>query len=319
MADAENPDYENWNPDYEDWNPDTDSQPPIPVPEPHNQGVLCEGNGHKPNKEVDETKQFIQRTRTIEWLQFWVNATLATVGVVAVIIYLCQLIAMSKTLREIQKQTPEIQKQAKAAQDQLAQAKADSIASGVSTAKQLALMQRQLAQQGNVVKLEQRPWIGANNITCIECSHTSSDGTLHIGALSINLQNTGKTPAIKVLVNQQLMDLTSTDPTPRYHPRAEITSRNPYDSKIIELGNRFRGVQPFVLAPNESHLEILARNLNWARKTRVSLEEEKIIYFVGEITYYSTWDNKTVHTTRFCLFNETGTEFHYCDSGNDMD
>ncbi len=182
------------NPDYEDWNPDTDSQHQVPDPQRHNQGVLPEGDEHKPNEEVEKTKQLIQETRPIEWLQFWVNAILAAVGIVAIVIYLGQLCAMKSKLSErFKSRRLKFRSRLRRLKINLAQAKAESIASGIATDQQLAIMQRQLTQQGNAMRLDQRAWVTVTAVQLTDALKVGEEATL-----TVNKKNSVKTPALDV-------------------------------------------------------------------------------------------------------------------------
>jgi uncharacterized protein YhhL (DUF1145 family) len=117
------------NPDHEDRDPNTDSKPPVPVFESHNQRVLRKANSHRAVKDKEPAERRIR-----EWLQIATNVTLVIVGIFAVCIYGGQLKVMRGQLGEIVKQYPEVQKQAKASQDSVAE------------------VERQ-------TRLDQRPWI----------------------------------------------------------------------------------------------------------------------------------------------------------------
>ncbi len=268
--------YDTENPDYEDWNPDTDSQHQVPDPQRHNQGVLPEGDEHKPNEEVEKTKQLIQETRPIEWLQFWVNAILAAVGIVAIVIYLGQLCAMNKTLREIQKQTPEIQKQAKAAQDQLAQAKAESIASGIATDQQLAIMQRQLTQQGNAMRLDQRAWVTVTAVQLTDALKVGEEATL-----TVNTKNSGKTPALDVHDYSTIV----ARPTIAEAISGEIAGK-PVSSAIFEAGGTGKLIESTSQPFKQGHIDAI-------QSGRTTL------YAVGRICYRDIFDVQ--RETRYCF------------------
>lgn len=50
----------------------------------------------------------------------------------------------------------------------------------------------------------------------------------------------------------------------------------------------------------------------------MTMGEKTVFYAVGKITYYDTRRYK-MHVGRVCLINESGVDFRFCPSGNDMD
>ena len=179
MGDAENP-------DNEATNPGSKPSPQAPAVSLDDKSVLAATEAQKGNDEVTETNELISQlmrqngeTKTIEWLQFSVNAGLAVIGIIAIYIYYGQLQVMKGQLGEIVKQYPEIQKQAKAAVDSVAE------------------IQRQ-------TRLDERPWLkiefmgdgtpgpdpSASNYI------TSTAGKPLI--TPVRITNVGKTPAFSV-------------------------------------------------------------------------------------------------------------------------
>jgi len=172
------------------------------------------GDAENTNKEnkglIDHTIESDKGTRTIEWLQLGVNAVLAAVGIVAIIIYLSQLSAMNKTLTEIEKQTPEIQRQARAAQGQLTQAKSDSAANSASLSQQIDAANRQArAAQDSARATQQqtetsaRPWIAISEISLAGPITLNMRGEATT-MVHVTAQDIGKTPAREVALIVEL-------------------------------------------------------------------------------------------------------------------
>jgi hypothetical protein len=199
MADTENP-------DYEGWNPEADSQSPIPVSDPHKQGVIRKSNSRHPEKKNEPTERRIR-----EWAQVSINFILVVVGIVAICIYWGQLEVMKGQLGEIVRQYPEIHKQAEATQGQLTQAKMDSSASSAAIAKQIGAAERQAeAAQRSLDILrsqfmqEQRPYIvpeisSIRSATWMNQSIVTSTNPEPGKAVLVNIsfQNVGKSNAIE--------------------------------------------------------------------------------------------------------------------------
>lgn len=59
---------------------------------------MGEGEAQQAGEEIKETKELIKETRTIEWLQFFVTALLALVGIIAIFVYYGQLCEMRKAI-----------------------------------------------------------------------------------------------------------------------------------------------------------------------------------------------------------------------------
>jgi hypothetical protein len=104
MGDAENPNQTTPNP-----NPNPPVPPPVVTPE--NQGILRQAEAERGKAEVGNGKKIAKETRTIEWLQFGVNAVLAVLGGVAIFIYLGQLCEMRKQSKAATESVTEIQRQ----------------------------------------------------------------------------------------------------------------------------------------------------------------------------------------------------------------
>jgi hypothetical protein len=312
--------------------PNRNSPPSPPIVSPNNQSVLGNGERQKPNEEEEETKQLIQDTRTIEWLQFWVNAILALVGVVAIIVYLGQLSAMNKTLSEIQKQTPEIQKQAKAAQDQLAQARADSASSSAVTSQQISIMQQQVkANQDSVAavqrqtaaseaafQVDQRAWVGLSDMSTIGGIQTKDlfgEDFFGLQSLTISLRNSGKTPAIEVTVHCCLTQKHGlNDPIPDYDDEIKPTANAQYPVATQEAIQQINKINKGgIIAPGETATVALLPKFGFPGVRNRNL------YILGRISYKDIFPGSPERNTKFCLMRvPSSTVFIQCPEKNWM-
>jgi hypothetical protein len=183
-----------------------------PMTSADNQAILSDTEAEERKKEIQATEKLIaetekgnQETRTVEWLQFAVNAGLAVIGTIAVFVYLGQLGTMNRTVSEMQSQTEILR-------ESLEKQKADSIQSGISTAKQLDLADAQVkAAQAGVEAVqtqtiqEERPWLKLspfktrNQMGAEASPIIASTGTPV--AVPVQIENIGKTVARNVEIN----------------------------------------------------------------------------------------------------------------------
>jgi hypothetical protein len=92
----------------------------------------------------------------------------------------------------------------------------------------------------------------------------------------------------------------------------------PKIAKDMDIGRRFVEPPEVVLPPNATRTLPIIGSAKMDRDMRASIEDRKIFYVVGKITYRSTWED-VEHTTRFCLMNQFGAAFRFCPTGNSMD
>jgi hypothetical protein len=172
MGDAENPGQTS---PYADPNP----PPNPPIIPSNNQAVLGQAEAQERKEEIQETKQLIKQTTTVEWLQLGVNAVLAVIGIIAIFVYIGQLRSMNRNLAEVQKQTPEIQKQAVAAQKQI-----------------------------DLLRDADRPWIDIS--VTVSSVLTYDNSGVHVG-FSFMPKNIGKSPAQNIWIGASLKPLLMAD------------------------------------------------------------------------------------------------------------
>lgn len=201
-----------------------------------------------------------------------------------------------------------------------------------AAASQSQIARESLAAARATFRLEQRPWVGLQLLQCNNC-RMESDGSLIIGDLSAVLVNTGKTPAIDMVVQWTFESIKASDPIPTYdviekESKTErervltIPTNLPPDiaadiAKSIELTKRRMLPSKEVLAPNAARGITIIAGLKQGRDIRARREDWNVIYGLGKITYYDTF-HTIQHTTMFCVMNEFGTIFRYCPTGNEM-
>jgi hypothetical protein len=207
------------------------------------------------------------------------------------------------------------QKQAKAAQD------------SVDAIQKQTTIARRLAQE------DRRPWVGAKDFECGKCTTTPKETNpndartpitvedLLMGDLSILLENSGRTPALKMNYSSFFgIVRTKSDPVPDYDSLlAERTPKSIPDkyAKEVEIVQKFTGLISTVLAPNSSRRLRMPEQMMQERRLNVPIPQQTITYVVGRVTYYGP-EMKAQFVTNFCLMNEKGVEFLFCPSGNDM-
>jgi hypothetical protein len=175
---------------------------------------------------------------------------------------------------------------------------------------------------------DRRPWVGLATFQCNSCT-SDAGGTLSIGDMFGVMQNTGKTPAVQMIVHALWLDLKRSDPIPDYDSVTGI--KNPYNvpawlkpeeaaktAKRMDLMKKFNEAT-VVLPPNAVRNLPIIGGIKVGREKAHRYEDDKIFYVVGKITYFSTPKQGKMHTTRFCLMNDFATSFRFCPTGNDMD
>jgi hypothetical protein len=179
---------------------------------------------------------------------------------------------------------------------------------------------------------DRRPWVGLQLLQCNNC-RMETDGSLVIGDLSAVLVNTGKTPAIDMIVNSALKTARTSDPIPVYDDIERDTKASeekafsvppnmPPDIaadivKTLEIEKRKMMPSKEVLAPNATRgIEIIG-GFRQGRERMARMEDRIVVYGLGKVTYYDT-SRKTQYVTLFCVMNDLGAGFRYCTTGNEM-
>jgi hypothetical protein len=170
---------------------------------------------------------------------------------------------------------------------------------------------------------DRRPWVGLQSLQCNNCK-IETDGSFVVGDLSAFLVNTGKTPAVDMIVTYDFISIKASEPIPTYDliEKETVPPNLPPDvaasvARTLALVKRSITLSKEVLAPNASRgITIIAR-LKQERKMMANIEDQNVVYGLGKITYYDTI-HTIQHTTMFCVMNEVGASFRFCPSGNQM-
>jgi hypothetical protein len=157
--------------------------------------------------------------------------------------------------------------------------------------------------------LEQRPWVGLQDVRCDQCTikiepnKTTGEisGTLTIGHLFGVMTNTGKTPALNVVVRYGMEGVSISDPIPTWDNLEERIKKYSPDIRYRES----------VMPPNGTEPIELTGGISMGQR------RSQLSYIVGKITYSDI--NGDEHTTMFCLVNGVGDASYFdCISGNEM-
>jgi hypothetical protein len=181
---------------------------------------------------------------------------------------------------------------------------------------------------------DRRPWVGLQGYQCNSCSETADYFT--VGSLMGVMANTGRTPAVRMVVYTTAeIGVPKDDPVPDWDSMErdserrfeEMMKRMPPNAppdvkasiaKSIETTKRDMSIQ-VVLAPGATQVLKLLGKTNIGRPKDIRARFETVHYVVGKITYYETRLDSKQHTTKFCLINDFGSDFHFCSSGNWLD
>jgi len=304
--------------------------------------------------QLNETVKLERDIKKGEIALILINALLLITTIVIARIYSGQLDEMRKatdaatksanaadaTLKEIRQGGTDTHELAVQAKNQADAAKAQSEQAGkqVEGIKSLAneaRHQADISRDAMNASLEsadqdRRPWVGLPNFQCNECT-SNAQGTLSIGSMFGIMENSGKTPAIHMIVNAAWTSSIRNKPIPEYDS-IKAAMRNPYEvpawlppdtaadlRKTMELTKKFTEPPMVVLPPNATRALPIIGSIRADRVDTVRYEDQKIFYVVGKITYSSISKPAKIHTTKFCLMNDSGSNFRFCPTGNDMD
>jgi len=253
---------------------------------------------------------------------------------------------------EMSKQTAILNTQAK-------QAAADSIVSEGHTREQIGIAQKQAdAAQKSVealqeqMRVDQRAWIGVPSVENVGGSGDSKN--LMIGNLILVVRNSGKTPALRMSGRVLVTKRKWTDPIPDFdvetrkqdleskksrnltlqqqkerdrkllkeHPEMAATIAD-FRRKVALLDAQIQGqihdltsAEGGVLAPGVTDTFTL---LSSVQEGRGNEPVPRTIYVLGNFTYYDIFHGTPMRTTKYCLMNQSGTQFTFCPASNWMD
>lgn len=176
---------------------------------------------------------------------------------------------------------------------------------------------------------EQRPWVGLKDFRCDECkSEIDTNGieTLTIGNMVGVMENTGRTPAVRMITDAFITPREARQPIPYYGARVDLSNPNEIPTwpqkkrtsgQSVDVITRLSD-HPEVVLPPGTRLLSLITNRAMRRSIKTSNESALIIYVVGKIVYYSPWGGKE-HTTKFCIMSILDADFQFCPTGSTME
>lgn len=179
-----------------------------------------------------------------------------------------------------------------------------------------------------------RPWVGLQAVQCNGCT-IEADRSLNIQDLAGLITNTGRTPALQMVVdNYVAINVLKSDPIPDW-PSIERKRKEDEErafqirpnlppamaAEIVKSLEEVKKDMAFrksisVLPPNGT------RTLHFLPSIKIGREpfpsrDQKVTYVVGQITYYDSGKDRQ-YTTVFCMVNDFGIDFRFCPTGNDM-
>jgi hypothetical protein len=174
-----------------------------------------------------------------------------------------------------------------------------------------------------------RAWVGLQGFECVGCAVDKTDFSMLVSGASGFIQNTGKTPALKMVVRTGLKNQKRGAPIPDWEsferesksPPIVFSPNMPIDMKTsiletMEIIDR-DAVQVEALSPNAVRTFGFPGG-KFGRERFAHIEDQIVVYIVGKITYFDTKVDRE-HHTKFCLVNSVGDGFRFCSTGNDMD
>ncbi len=179
---------------------------------------------------------------------------------------------------------------------------------------------------------DRRPWVGLQAVQCNGCT-IEADRSLKVGELLGVLANTGRTPALQMIVHDYVAINVKKDPIPDWpsieREQKEMEERSfrippnlPPDmaaeiTKSLEDVKKDMAPEKTVLPPNGIRTLRLLASVKVGRDLPTSMRNMKVTYVVGQITYFDARQDRQ-YTTTFCMRNDFGIEFRFCPTGNDM-
>jgi hypothetical protein len=182
-------------------------------------------------------------------------------------------------------------------------------------------------------RLDQRPWVGLQVVQCNGCT-IAEDRSLNVQDLVGVIANTGKTPALQMIIdNDVAINALKSDPIPDWpsierrrkdeEERAFRVPQNAPPDMAAEIAKTLEKVKRdiafrksvSVLPPNGTRVLHFVPSFKVTREMFPNRDNERVTYVIGRITYF---DRDRQHTTTFCMVNDLGIDFRFCSTGNDM-
>jgi hypothetical protein len=207
------------------------------------------------------------------------------------------------------------------------------IAVGLAAVGYAVITYMQWRDLGRNFEMDQRAWLGIASINTEGAA--GSINSFRVGRLSLTLQNSGKTPALRLSGECCILSYAATsDPIPDYDERKKRIrdgERTNVEARIRAEPNRAdeisaawershsREIQAGgVIAPNTSRTISIMEGMDWENPRAPS---PSVFYILGKFTYSDAFPETPRRTTKFCLMHVTGTgsTFSFCPENNWMD
>jgi len=276
----------------------------------------------------DKQENSSEEFKRFEIWQLVINGFAVIVGTAVCFIYGCQLSVMNRQLDEMKGSGVQAKQlieqataQANSAKAQSEQAKAQTDKMGESLAKteklvgatsglakeakrsaDLSFESLRMAQENS--RIDERPWLGVITISTEGGVETAD--SFSFKQIILTLQNSGKTPALKLSTDCCHMSLRkSSDPAPDY------------DDAISQGGHVTPAHKGGVVAPNST--VILSLGVPSMSIAKRASGEPMTYYITGKFIYYDTFPGSKQHTSKFCLMYRHGNALTFCQDNNSMD
>lgn len=196
-------------------------------------------------------------------------------------------------------------------------------------------------------QLDQRPWVGLAEFATIGGTETEDHKGFAYKGVQIVIRNSGKTPAINLSAVTMQTGRNRDDKVRDYDAIVAESKkqREEMSAKLLEEQvRRFPKMADEIRARDKEMREleskwetdlfpagqVLAPGIVITQATggidygnlRGGPEDpfrRMTVYILGKITYNDIFSGTPLHTTKFCLMREMGTQFTSCPTGNYMD
>jgi hypothetical protein len=167
---------------------------------------------------------------------------------------------------------------------------------------------------------DRRAWVGIQGFQCTGCAPVESNAFV-INGFSGVIQNTGKTPALKLILKRTIKPKKWDEPPPNPTIDSEYEFPIPADIPADQAARIRKNMDEEI----KRQTEVIALSPNSIYTfgydgTRIPIGRfrQTYVYIIGKITYSDVISN-VQHTTTFCLVDDKGAGFRFCSTGNDMD
>ena len=174
-------------------------------------------------------------------------------------------------------------------------------------------------------RLDERAWLGLQNSS--GTATWTPDGIVKLGNISVNLKNTGKSPALKISGRYIQVTKSVDDPVPDYETELGIIQKR-LREKVSQLSKMYPEMASRILRDSKK-VDVIPKGGVVAPDSMLVLKivageiqmdrnKPNTVYILEKLTYFDIF--KAEHTTKICLeLLPIETEFHPCMENNWMD